>query len=71
MARGLPLFIRDHFKLDPAVFYSFDSLTDTLNGNCNFSERKYLSSEEDIERDRLDEMEDEVSAEVEIFISKD
>ena len=70
-ARGLPLFIRGHFKLDPAFFCSSDFPTDALNGDWDFSTRKYLSSEEKIERDILDEMEDEANAEVEICIFKD
>ena len=71
MARGLPLCIRDHFNLDPYFFCSSDSITEALNWDWDFSARKYLSSKKRIERDRLDEMDDKVNAEVKMLISKD
>jgi len=71
IARGLPLFIRDHFILDPAFFCTSEAITDALDGDWNFELRKFLSSDERIERENLDLMEDEVNAEPEVFISKD
>ena len=71
VARGLPLFIRDHFKLDPAFFCSSASLTEALDGEWSLSSRTFLSAEEKIEFDKLELMEDEINAEPEIFISKD
>ena len=71
VARGLPLFIKDHFLLDPAFFCTSEAITDALDGDWNFESRRFLSSDERIERERLDLMEDEVNAEREVFISKD
>ena len=71
VARGMPLFIRDHFKLDPAFFCSSEALTEALDGVWDNKKRFFLSSEEKIEGDRLDDMEDQANAEVAVFISKD
>ena len=71
VARGMPLFIRDHLKLDPAFFCNSTALTEAMEGEWDYQHRKFLSSDEKIEGDRLDAMEDEANAEAEIFISKD
>ena len=71
VARGMPLFIRDHLKLDPSFFCNSSALTEALEGDWDFKQRKFLSAEEKIEGDRLDEMENEANAEIEVYISKD
>ena len=71
VARGLPLFIRDHYQLDPAFFCSSEALTDSLGGSWNYDTRIFISAHEKMEVDRLDEMEMEVNAEAHVFISKD
>jgi hypothetical protein len=71
VARGLPLFIRDHFKLDPEFFCSSTALADALNGNWDFEKREFQTLEEKVEHDRLDDLENEMNAEQEIFISKE
>ena len=71
IARGLPLFIRDHFKLDPAFFCSSDTLTTALEGEWDYATRKFQSAAEKIESAKLDLMECEAIAEVEQFISKE
>ena len=71
IARGLPLFIRDHFKLDPAFFCTSEALTLALSGEWDYASRKFLSADEKLESDRLDLMEAEANAETEVFISKD
>ena len=67
----MPLFIRDHLHLDPDFFCNSTALTEALEGEWDYKKRTFLSSEEKIEGDRLDAMEDEANAEVEVFISKD
>ena len=71
VARGLPLFIRDYCKLDPAFFCSSEALTDAMEGSWTFSTRQFLTAQEKMEIDRLDEMEMEINAEPQGFISKD
>ena len=71
IARGLPLFIRDYFKLDPAFFCNSEALTSALEGSWDFATRKFLSADEKIECEHLDMMEAEANAEAEEFISKD
>lgn len=71
IARGLPLFIRDHFRLDPSFFCSSEALTTALAGDWNYNSRSFLSAEEKVENDKLDLMEAEACAENEQFISKD
>ena len=71
VARGLPLFIRDYYKLDPAFFCSSEALTDAMEGSWTFSTRQFLTAQEKMEIDRLDEMEMEINAEPQGFISKD
>ena len=63
VARALPLFIRDYFKLDPAFFCSSNILTEALNGDWNFEKREFQTAEEKVENDRLEDLEDEMNAE--------
>ena len=71
IARGLPLFIRDYFKLDPAFFCTSDAITSALAGDWDYESRKFLSAAEKIEADKLDLMEIEALADHDPFISKD
>ena len=71
LARGLSLFIWDYFKLDPSFFCDSCAITVALDSKWNYTERKFLSVEEKMEMYRLDQMEDEVNADPEIYISKD
>ena len=71
VARGLPLFIRDYFKLEPDFFCSSEALTDALNGDWDFAKREFQTVDEKVENDRLDNLENEMNAEREIFISKE
>ena len=71
VARGLPLFIRDFFKLDPSFFCSSESLTIALEGFWDYSKRIFLTAEEKDETEKLDNLESELTAQREIFISKD
>ena len=71
VARGLPHFIRDFFVLDPAYFCTSASLTEAMDGGWNHATRESLSAQEEMEVDRIDDMEDEVNAEHVSYISKD
>ena len=71
IARGLPLFIRDYFKLDPAFFCSSGSIAQALEGEWNPKTRTFLSASEKIEDDKLDVIESMALAEKDTFISKD
>ena len=71
VARGLPCFIKDYFELDPAFFCTSDALLEALAGSWDYTSRKFLSAQEKMEADRLDDMEAEVNAEPTAFISKD
>ena len=71
VARGLPHFIRDYFHLDPAFFCTSTALTEAMDGEWKLATRKFLSAQEKMEVDRLDDMEEEVNAVPVAFISKD
>ena len=71
VARGLPCFIKDYFQLDPAFFCTSDALSESLAGSWDYASRRFLSAQEQMEVDRLDDMEAEVNAEPTAFISKD
>ena len=46
IARGLPLFIRDHFKLDPSFFCTSEALSLAMEGSWDYKKRKFLSASE-------------------------
>ena len=68
MARALPLFIRDYFKLDPAFFCSSDFLNETITGDWNIKTRVFQTCEEITENEGFDKMENEMNTEEEICI---
>ena len=70
MAKGLPLFIRDHFKLDPSYFCSNDAVAESFEGKWNFKERQFLTLEEKDEREKFSHLIDTVTAERDIYISE-
>ena len=71
VARGLPHFIRDFFKLEPAFFCTSTALTEAMDGDWTFSTRKFLSAQEKMEIDRLEDMDEEVNAVPIAYISKE
>ena len=71
VARALPLFIRDYYKKSPDFFCDSELVRSALEGEWNFSSRRFLSADEKEENQRLEEIEDAALAEVEIFISKE
>ena len=46
------------FKLDPAFFCYLESITEALEGDWKYVARTFLSCKEEMEADRLDQMED-------------
>ena len=70
VVRALSLFIRDYLKVDPTFFLDLEAITSALNGEWDYATRKFMSTEEKMECNRLDTMKDEVNAEVEVYISK-
>ena len=71
VARGLPLFIRDYFKLDSSFFCSSEDLTAALEGHWEYINRTFLTVEEKEEDEKLDKLEMKITAQREQFISKD
>ena len=67
---GLPLFIRNPFKLDPVFFCNSESLTEALDGELDFEVRSYLSLENKVDFDRPNLMEDKINTETVAYISK-
>ena len=59
------------FLSDPSLFCSSNLIADTLEGFWDLEKRSYLSIEEKEEIKKLDGLEDETTAEKQIFISKD
>ena len=71
VARGLPLFVRDHYNLDPGHFFNGDFLLETESGKWNYQTRTFLSTGEKEEKDRLDLLEDYANAEVHLLVFKE
>jgi hypothetical protein len=71
IARALPLFIRDYFKLDPAFFCSSGAIAQAMEGVWDYKTRNFLSATEKIEDDKLDVIESLALAEKDTFISKE
>ena len=46
VARGLPLFIRDHYKLKPSYFCSSNEIMQCLEGDWDFKRRSFLAVDE-------------------------
>ena len=70
VARGLPLFIRDDFRLDPTFFCSSEAIADALAGEWNHDKRIFLTAEEKDEKDKFQELEMNITSEKEVFISQ-
>jgi len=70
VARCLPLFIRDHFKLEPSFYCSSNAVTSALEGKWDFKKRSFLTIDEADEMDKLDNL-DNLNAEKKIYISKE
>ena len=70
IARALPLFIRDHYKLDPLYFCGPDFLSECLAGEWDIKSRSFLTLEEKDEKNKFAHLIDTVTAEREIFISE-
>ena len=70
VARGLPLFIRDYFKLDPKFYCSSDTMVEALAGEWDFEKRIYLTQEEKEEKEKFAHLVDTMTATKEAFISE-
>ena len=68
IAQGLPLFIRDHFKLDPLYFCGTEFMTECLAGEWDLKSRSFLTLEEKDEKNKFAHLIDTVTAEREVFI---
>ena len=64
VARCLPLFIRDIFKLKPAFFCSSYFLTEALMGSWNFNKFIFMTKEDKIEFEILEEMEEKMNVNI-------
>ena len=51
VARGLPLFIKDHFKLKPSFFCGSDDIAICLEGEWNYAQRTFLTLDEKNEKE--------------------
>ena len=69
VARGLPLFIRDYFKLKASYFCNSDEMTKCLEGEWKFAERSFLTLEEKDEQAKFSHLLDTVTAVREVYIS--
>ena len=69
VARALPFFIRDHFKLEPKYYSGSEAIEECHDGVWNFKKRSFLTMEEKDEKDKFSQLVDTVTAEREIFIS--
>ena len=56
VAKGLSCFIKDHFRLEPDFFCTSDALSETLAGSWDNFTRTFLSAQEKMEVDRLNNM---------------
>ena len=56
VARVLPLFMRDHFKLDPIFFCSLDIVTESVQRMWDFEKRIFFTEDKRLENERLNTM---------------
>ena len=70
VATGLPLFIRDHFKIKPSFFCGSDEVTKCLEGEWDFLRRIFLTPEEKDEKDKFAHLIDTVTAVKDKYISQ-
>ena len=69
VARALPLFIRDYFKLEPTFFCETNEVSTCLQGEWNPKARTFLTFEEKEEKEKFEHLVDTMTAEKEVFIS--
>ena len=69
VARALPLFIRDYYKLEPTFFCDTNEVTSCLEGEWDYKTRTFLTFDEKEEKEKFDQLIDTVTAEKEVFIS--
>ena len=70
VARALPLFIKDYFKIKPSYFCSSEVITDCLEGEWDFKKRIYLTLEEKDEKVKFSSLLDNITGVKEVFISE-
>lgn len=70
VARALPFFIRDHYKLQPSYFSASDAIAECHEGSWDFKKRSFLTLEEKDEKAKFEQLVDTVTAEKETFISE-
>ena len=71
VARGLPLFIRDHFKLEPSFFCGSNEIAECMEGDWNHKNRTFLTREEKNEQQKFSHVLDTVTAVKESYISEE
>ena len=69
VARALPFFIRDHFKLEPKYYSGSEAIEECHEGDWDLKKRSFLTMEEKDEKDKFSHLVDTVTAEREIYIS--
>ena len=70
VAHGLPLFIKDHFKLKPSFFCGSDDIAICLEGEWNYAQRTFLTLDEKNEKEKFSHIIDTVTTVKEVFISE-
>ena len=68
VVRGLPLFIRDQFKIEPSFCCSSGLIANVLQGSWNLSTRRYTSQDEAEQQDKFGLLTEEMAPK-EQFIS--
>ena len=56
VARGLPLFIRNFYKLDPCFFFSSKTVLEALKGSWSDKNRTLLTKDEAVDMVKLDDL---------------
>ena len=68
VARAIPHFIRSHFKVDATHFCNNELIAATRDGHWDATKRMYLSEEDLIENNKLEDLESSMMAVKEVYI---
>ena len=71
VARGMPLFIRDHFKLEPTFFCGSNEIAECMEGDWDFKLRTFCTRDEKNEQSKFSHLLDSITAVKDSYISEE
>ena len=71
VARALPLFIRDHYKLEPTFFCNSNTVAECMEGEWDYKKRTFSTIEEKNEQDKFGLLLDSATEVKESYLSQE